>query len=199
MKRMMPYKLINATTIVLLFSMLLGACAGPNAENRRTQTLESIRNQFAPMADEQDASSIEPLESVIVPPREQPDPSLSFSQRVLLGQSVPFSGLLLSDSAAAFVASEYEAVIQRYELALAQQRSLDLARLARDTSQLRLQINADRERFLIFAESQERYIASLEAMVSQEDQVDVFQILALVGSGALGIIIGIVIGIFAGL
>jgi hypothetical protein len=181
-------------SVSLIGTLLIPAC-GPSAQSIRTRnTLEAIRNQFAPL--EQEDGSIEPLESVQVPPREQPDSSTSFSQRILAGQSAPFSGLLLSDSAAAFVASEYEAIIQRYELALSQQRAMDLARVIRDSRAYRLQINSERERFRIFAESQERYIASLEASLSQQNQVDVLQIFALVGAGAVGIVFGIIIGIF---
>lgn len=188
----------KSLALVVLFVFFTVTACGTSASGQRAGTLDSIREQFAPLQAEEQPSP-EPLESVVVPPREQPNTDTSFSQRVLLGQSAPFSGLLLSDAAAAFVASEYEAVIQRYELALTQQRALDYARLLRDTQILRLQINSERERFLLFAESQERHISSLEAAIAQEGGVDVFQILGLVGAGALGIIIGIVIGIFAGI
>lgn len=112
---------------------------------------------------------------------------------------MPFSGLLLSDSAAAFVASEYEALTQRFQLTLTQQRERDYARLVREVESFRLRLNGDRERFLLIIESQERYVESLEEALRGQDDLNVMEVLSFVGVGALGILIGIVVGIFAGI
>lgn len=186
----------NKTNIicVIILTLFNSAC-GSSSNNHRTLNLESIRNQFAPLEERE----IEPLDTVTLPPREQPDSATSFSARVIEGQIVPFNGLLLSDAAAAFIASEYEAIIQRCELSLSQQRARDMARLTRDVHRLQLQINIDRERFLLIFESQERHIALLNEELSRKNNVDIFQILGLIGSGALGVIIGTVVGFFAGL
>lgn len=179
-----------------LFSFLVcSGCGAAGTTSRERTTLENIRAQF-PQVEE---VPLEPLEAVPMPDREQPDSDTSFSQRVLRGDSVPFSGLLLSDSAAAFVASEYEAQIQRFQLTLTQQRDRDFARLTREIETYRLQLNADRERFLIIAQGQERYIANLEEVIRNQEQPNILEILSFVGIGALGILIGIVIGFFAGI
>lgn len=173
-----------------LCSGLVVGCGGAPVAGR--STLDSIRAQFPEVED----APLEPLESVVPPVREEPDQTTAFAQRVLRGESVPFSGLLLSDSAAAFVASEYEALTQRFELALTQQRDLDQARLTRDIESFRLRLNSDRERFLIIVEGQERHILQLEEIIRNQDEPNLVEILSFVGIGALGILIGIVVGFF---
>lgn len=191
----MKYTLTLLTMVSFLCAALGGAGCGASQSSSQRTTLESIRAQF-PQIEEQ---PVEPLEALETPPRESPNEESSFSQRVLRGESVPFSGLLLSDSAAAFVASEYEAQAQRFSLTLQQQRQRDYARLVRDSEGFRLRLNGDRQRFLIIAEAQERYIQGLETAIRSQDEPNILEILALVGVGALGVLIGIVIGIFAGI
>jgi len=178
------------TTLCLVLATV--GCGASSSSGPSRTTLENIRAQFPPL---EEGPPPEPLEEVVTPTREQPDAESSFSQRVLQGQSVPFSGLLLSDAAAAFVASEYEALTQRFGASLTQQRQRDFARLVHLSETMRLQINSDRERFLIIAENQETYINSLERALSASNEPNVLEILAMVGIGALGILVGIVVGI----
>lgn len=183
-------KQVIALVVLICFLGTVVGCGGSTGAGRTT--LDNIRAQFPEVED----MPLESLESVVPPLREEPDQTTAFSQRVLRGESAPFSGLLLSDSAAAFVASEYEALTQRFQLALTQQRDLDQARLARELESFRLRLNSDRERFLIIAEGQERHILQLEEIIRNQNEPNLVEILSFVGIGALGILIGIVVGFF---
>jgi len=141
-----------------------------------------------------EAVELLPLEEVTVPDRESADPATSRAQRLTTGQAATFDGLLLSDSAAAYVVSEYAAIQSRYGAALIQQRERDFARLLRDTEVLRLRINGDRERFLISFQSQDTYIRELESVALQDNTV--MDVLVITGAGAIGVVLGIIVGFF---
>lgn len=189
-------KPISFLPLLLLFCLsCTGGCATANSSQFATRpSLESLREQFAPMPQPE----LQPLEEVRpILQEEGADHSTHRTYGISLGESAPFSGLLLSEGAAAYIVTEHQALQERYGVSLTQQRERDFARLLRETETLRLQVNGDRERFLILFESQERYTQDLERMLSNTQETSVVDILAYVGIGAAGVLIGIIVGFFA--
>lgn len=178
--------------ITFVVWLLVGAMGcGASRPTARTTTLETLREQFASI----ETTPIPPLEEVQLAPREEPDISRASTYRISLGETAPFTGLLLNDPAAAYIVTEYQAIGERYGASLLQQRDRDYARLTRDLESVRLERNGDRERFLIVLETQERYIEDLEGLAFQDNTIT--DVLTIGGAAALGILLGIVIGFLA--
>ncbi|MFA6049922.1 MAG: hypothetical protein WC761_01875 [Candidatus Paceibacterota bacterium] len=175
--------------LFILSSILIIGCGA--ARPARPSSLDSLRQQFAPI------ETIEPevLDTVVISDRDSAGAEEGRTYRIVQGEVAPYTGLLLNDPAAAYIVSEYQALGERYGVSLTQQRERDYARLIRDTESMRLQINGDRERFLVIVESQDQYINNLEGIAFQGTTVT--DVLVIVGAGAVGIVIGIIVGFFA--
>jgi len=178
---------IKALITSLLITFIVTGC-GSSAPTRPT-ALQDLASRFPEV---EAPAEIEPLEIVVVPAPEPPDATQARTYRLLDGQLAPINGILFTDAASAYIVSEYIAIRERFELALSQQRSRDMARLIRDTDSLRLQINGDRERFRLLLESQGRYIQDLEQLANRDTTFT--DVLLMVGIGAIGAVVGVVVG-----
>jgi hypothetical protein len=177
--------------MLLTFTLLLQACAG----TQKPSALQNYEDQFQPLPIPTE-ESLEQLEVVEIPTRsENPDPN-AFTVRLLANQTAPFAGLLLSDSAAAFVVTEYQALTERFVLTLGLQRQKAQARLLRDNQRLTLQINGERERFIVAIRSQQQQIIDLRTLNAEANSVWPKVWIGL-GSLGVGLIVGLVVGLVA--
>ena len=169
-----------------------GCTSGASAQGSPTRaTLDQMREQFAPVEHVDPA----PLEALETPPAPHPTGDTLRTWRLIHGQLAPVDGILFSDSAAAFVVVEYMAQRERFTLILEQQRERDQLRLLRDTEMLRLQMNGDRERFLIILETQERYIQDLEELMHTQGNTTMDDVWMILAGGGIGVLVGIVLGL----
>lgn len=181
-------KILTSLVCVALFVQACGGTPKPTA-------LQNYESEFAslPIPTEE---TIDPIELVEMPARqENPDPN-AFTLRLSEGVVAPFSGLLLSNSAAAFIVSEYQAQAERFVLALQHQRQKAIARLLLDNQRLTLQINGERERFLVAVRSQQQQIIDLRQLNEEANSVWP-KVWIGVGAFSVGALIGIIIGLVA--
>lgn len=176
---------------ILSLSILLQACAGV----QKPTSLENYESQF-PVLPIPTEDSIDPIELVEAPQRQDNPDENAFSLRITEGAAAPFSGLLLSDSAAAFIITEYQAQGERFSLALEAQRQKATARLVLDNQRLTLQINGERERFLVAIRTQQQQILDLRQLNEDANSVWPKFWVGLAGFG-VGTIIGLIVGLVA--
>ena len=150
---------------------------------------QAVLNQFPLLPEEH---TIAPLEAVTIPEPETA-PTTSSYLRLTLGQPAPFNGFIFNDIGAAFLVTEHQALSQRYEAALLNQRERDFARLTLDTNSLRLQINTDRKTFKVLITSFDQRIQDLQEVVEEENSI-FHDIWTIVGAGSAGIVVGFVVG-----
>jgi hypothetical protein len=172
--------------VIFLAVLTLNGCA-KNTPAVRSPTRDLL-NTYAPVV----AFDPAPLEEVEVPGRDEP-PQGSAYYRLNLGEVAPVAGFLLTDPASAFVITEYEAMTQRFQLALTNQRSRDYARLKLETDTLRLQLNTDRAKFQVILRSYDFEIQDLHNII--KDQNSFFHnLVPMVAVGSVGIVVGFVVG-----
>jgi len=186
---------MNRTCLLLSTILFLQACtfATPHINS----PLENLQEQF-PNLEIVTEETMPPLVEVTIPERVNTPDDQAYTLRVTVGQTVPFSGILFSDSAAAYVTTEYVALSERFQLALGTQRQMDFARLVLDTNSLRLQINGDRERFFVVLQNQQEQINDLR-ILNAEANSPWQKIWLGLGVGAAGILLGLLAGFFVGI
>lgn len=181
----------NFLISILVTAMVLNGCGG----TPKPTALQNYENEFQPLPIPTE-ETLPPLDPVTLPTRqENPDPG-AFTLRLEMGQPSPAAGLFLSDSAAAFVVTEYQALTERFVLTLEIDRQKSFARLLRDNQRLTLQINGERERFLIAIRSQQQQILDLRNLNEEANSVWP-KIWIGLGATAVGIVIGAIVGYVA--
>lgn len=172
--------------------VLLCNCAGNSP--KPVTPLDNVLSQFEEISE---IPSPSPLALVPIPrPSTPPTDDDFYAFRLERGNQAPFSGILLSDRAAAFVLTEHEAMYERFSLALNQQLEMDFARLVRDRNELYLQINTDRARFRLILTTQQRHIEDLNNIIENKN-TDFWEKFWLVTGGVgAGLIIGVITGFF---
>jgi len=174
---------------ILSLAMFMQACGG----TQKPTALENYELQF-PALPVPTEGSIDPIEIVETPERQESPDENAFSIRINEGAIAPFAGLLLSDSAAAFIITEYQAQAERFVVALEIQRQKAMARLLLDNQRLTLQINGERERFLVAIRSQQQQILDLRQLNEEANSV-----WPKVWNGLVGFAIGTILSLIVGL
>ena len=152
--------------------------------------------------------TLAPLETITLAP-----PQLSLGTNgerqtyLQVGETAPWAGILFNPAAIAFIISEYQASFERAGAALDRQRESDSNRLHFEVEQLQLQLLSDRQQADIVIDGQNREIERLTNIHVDyvEEQTGGFwktgfgEILkwglVIVGSVAVGIIAGFLIGV----
>lgn len=184
--------IIKKIFLSFLAFMFLCNCAG--SRPKPMTPLDNVLEQFSEI---EQIPTPTPLTLVPIPRASDPPSDDDFyAFRLERGTQAPFSGILLSDRAAAFVLTEHEAAYERFSLALSQQLELDFARLVRDRNELYLQINSDRARFRLILTTQQRHIEDLNTIIENKN-TDFWEKFWLVTGGiGAGLIVGIITGFF---
>lgn len=185
-------KRIIAIFLIIIFAVPSCTKSSSTSNGPRVrQATQELLDEFKPIA----PLELQPLELVEIPERDAPPENSTF-YRLKLGEIAPIDGFLFSDSAAAFITTEYQALSQRFQLTLETQRDRDLARLNLETGLLRLNINSDREKFLLIVRTMDIDIQDLQNIIKEQSSPfpKLFTIISVGISGvALGFILAIII------
>lgn len=109
----------------------------------------------------------------------------------------PYDGVLLNISAASYIISEYEAQLERSELAIKKQRDLDLNKLNFETAKLLIEIETIEKKNNIILKGRDEEIKRLQK-INEETIKELKRpwkkIIIGVGSAVVGVGAGIIIG-----
>ena len=134
--------------IILLFVAFLNTGCGTQAAVAQTVPEEPVATDETSGSETE--AELAPLEVVTLP-----EPTLATGENgerqthLTVGEPAPWTGVLLSPEAMAFILAEYQALQLRAEAALVRQRESDWLRLQLEVGRLRLQLETDRETYRI--------------------------------------------------
>lgn len=178
--------------------LLLTGCNGGSTSTSSLASPESVSSGGEITTAPEESSAAEELPLVETPTVERNTSTTARSVRIISGSPAPFSGRLLNDEAMSYIHAASVSLEEACTAAIRRQRDRDAARLTLDVGELRLQLNADRERARIILEGRDREIARLlELNETLTNEINAFpweSVLVGVGSGALGLVLGFVAG-----
>lgn len=192
-----------ALGILLLLVAVTNAGCGAQTAAAQTVPDETVSTDGTSGSEVED-EELAPLEVVTLP-----EPTLSTGENgerqthLSVGEPAPWTGVLFSPEAVAFILAEYQALQLRAEAALVHQRDSDWLRLQLEVGRLRLHIESDRETYRIELAGRDREILRLEeahqALIDEHSN-DFWEDFLMVGGGILGgTVIGLLVGLLAGL
>ena len=183
--------------ITSMFCVLLLLTGCNNLQSRTSSIAASTSGGEVDLSPLEE-TPLEELSLVETPTVERNTSPTARSIRIAAGTLTPYGGRLLNDEAMSYMHTASTTLEDECGAAIRRQRDRDAARLSLDVGELRLQINSDRDRFRIILDGRDREISRLLALNTELSRdANSFPwdaVLAGVGAGALGLVIGFVTG-----